>query len=102
MSVRTLSDEATAAIATDLAEAAASRRPIEPLTELYPGITVDDAYAVQELVARGRIAAGEAIVGWKLGLTSAAMQQQLGVDQPDYGPLLDAPRRPARRGDLAR
>ena len=38
----------------------------------------------------GTLADGETIVGWKIGLTSAAMQQQLGVDQPDYGPILSA------------
>jgi 2-keto-4-pentenoate hydratase len=85
---RVLSDDLVAAIARDLAEALASRRPVPPLTEQHPGISVADAYAVQELVARARIEAGETVVGWKLGLTSAAMQQQLGVDRPDYGPLL--------------
>jgi 2-keto-4-pentenoate hydratase len=51
-------------------------------------MTPADAYAVQAVVAARRRAAGETVIGWKLGLTSAAMQQQLGVDQPDYGPLL--------------
>ena len=48
-----------------------------------------DAYAIQQRVVAGRLTDGARIVGWKIGLTSLAMQQQLGVDQPDYGPILD-------------
>lgn len=88
MSERTLSPEMIERFAGDLVRAAVTKVPIEPLTDAHPGMTVADAYAVQEIVARRRRDAGEAIIGWKLGLTSAAMQQQLGVDQPDYGPLL--------------
>jgi 2-keto-4-pentenoate hydratase len=75
-------------MADDLIAATASRVPIEPLTDGQPGMTIHDAYAVQELVVQHRRAGGESLVGWKLGLTSTAMQQQLGVDQPDYAPLL--------------
>jgi 2-keto-4-pentenoate hydratase len=88
MSGRTLSDDVVAAIAAELAEAAASRSPLAPLSERHPAMSVADAYAIQEQVARRRIETGESLIGWKLGLTSVAMQQQLGVDQPDYGPLL--------------
>ena len=85
---RRLDDAAVAALAAALVDAATRRTPVPPMTDEHPEITVADAYAVQGAVARSRIEAGETIVGWKLGLTSAAMQQQLGVDQPDYGPLL--------------
>lgn len=88
MTDRRLSDDLVAGMAVALARAADQRRPISPLTDDHPEMTVADAYAIQELVARARIEGGEQIIGWKLGLTSAAMQQQLGVDQPDYGPLL--------------
>ena len=55
----------------------------------YPGMTLDEAYAVQAaLVARKR-AAGARVIGWKIGLTSRAMQQALGIDTPDSGVLLD-------------
>jgi 2-keto-4-pentenoate hydratase len=47
-----------------------------------------EAYAIQERIVATRLAAGETIVGWKVGLTSKAMQDQLGVDQPDYAPIL--------------
>ncbi|MFN4202156.1 MAG: 2-oxo-hept-4-ene-1,7-dioate hydratase [Tabrizicola sp.] len=56
---------------------------------LHPGMTLDEAYAVQAaLVARKR-AAGARGIGWKIGLTSRAMQQALGIDTPDSGVLLD-------------
>jgi len=74
------------AIAAQLA-AAYSGATIEPLTATYPGLSVDDAYAIQQCQTERRIAAGAVISGFKIGLTSAAMQQQLQVDQPDYGHL---------------
>jgi 2-keto-4-pentenoate hydratase len=64
------------------------RRPIAPLTDAEPDLSIDDAYAIATLVVDARRAAGAAIVGHKIGLTSVAVQQQLGVDQPDYGALL--------------
>jgi 2-oxopent-4-enoate hydratase len=69
-----------------LAAAAAERRPIPPLSETYPELTVEDAYAIQ---AEGIARRGGVIRGRKAGLTSAAMQAQLGVDEPDFGTLLD-------------
>jgi 2-keto-4-pentenoate hydratase len=62
---------------------------IAPLREQYPTITGDDAYAIQRLNTERRLAGGARIVGAKIGLTSAAVQKQLGVDQPDYGVLFD-------------
>jgi 2-oxopent-4-enoate hydratase len=75
-------------IANRLARAALERTPIEPLTETYPNLKPADAYAIQQEVAAARFKRGEALVGWKLGLTSRAMQEQLQVREPDYGPLL--------------
>jgi 2-keto-4-pentenoate hydratase len=76
------------AAAQGLIEAEHDRAPIEQLSVSHPGLDVGDAYRIQEAVVARRIAAGERIVGWKVGLTSRAMQLQLGVDQPDYGPIL--------------
>jgi 2-keto-4-pentenoate hydratase len=72
-----------------LREAYASRRTIEPLTSTFTGMSVDDAYDVQLfwVAEQGRV--GRKVRGHKVGLTSAAMQRQLGVDQPDFGHLLD-------------
>lgn len=82
-------DGATAeALADRLWIAAADRRPIPPIGPDHPGMDAHDAYRVQSCIVRRRQAAGESIVGWKLGLTSKAMQDQLGVDQPDYAPIL--------------
>jgi 2-oxopent-4-enoate hydratase len=64
------------------------RVPIPPLTDGWPAISPVDAYAIQERIVAAHMAAGETIVGWKVGLTSKAMQDQLGVDQPDYAPIL--------------
>jgi 2-keto-4-pentenoate hydratase len=64
------------------------RRPIAPITDAEPDLSIDDAYAIATFVVDARRAAGATIVGHKIGLTSVAVQQQLGVDQPDYGALL--------------
>ena len=64
--------------------------PIDPLTETYPGIDVVDAYEIQLINIRRRIAAGARVRGHKVGLSSPVMQQMMGVDEPDYGHLLDA------------
>jgi 2-keto-4-pentenoate hydratase len=74
-------------IATRLQEAEASRRPIDPIAVDIGAGQVDVAYAVQTEVTRRGIANGRRLVGRKIGLTSKAVQQQLGVDQPDYGAL---------------
>src|SRR5262245_18688340 len=62
--------------------------PIEPPTKTYPEMTVADAYDVQRAQVGRWVSDGAVIKGHKVGLTSAAMQRQLGVDQPDYGHLL--------------
>jgi len=75
--------------AGELYSAVASRQPVEPLTDRAPGLTVEDAYAIQTRVIDRRVAAGARVIGRKIGLTSAPMQQMLGVDEPDFGVLLD-------------
>src|SRR6266511_1815828 len=74
-------------VAGELLAAYRSGKTLPPLTGTYADMTVDDAYAVQRRQADRRTSAGAGIVGFKIGLNSAAMQQQLGVDQPDYGHL---------------
>jgi 2-keto-4-pentenoate hydratase len=75
-------------VAGRLLAAYESREPIPPLTSTYEGMTLEDAYAIQLLQVK-RLAARAHRAGHKVGLTSAAMQQQLGVTEPDYGHLLD-------------
>ena len=76
-------------LAADLAQAERSREPIAPLTSAYPDIDVVDAYEIQLINIRQRVAEGARILGHKVGLSSLAMQQMMGVDEPDYGHLLD-------------
>jgi len=64
------------------------RSPIPALTERFPDMTAEDAYAVQQGLVAGLLAEGDSIIGYKLGLTSRPMQEMLGVDQPDYAPVL--------------
>ena len=75
-------------IADALAVAERDRTPIDPLTDRYPDIDVVDAYEIQLLNIRRRLADGARVVGHKVGLSSKAMQQMMNVDEPDYGHLL--------------
>jgi 2-keto-4-pentenoate hydratase len=71
-----------------LVSAERSSEPIPPLSQTFPAIDVDDAYAIQRMGVAQRMAAGARLAGHKVGLTSLAMQQQLNVTEPDYGHLL--------------
>ncbi|MDV6014090.1 2-keto-4-pentenoate hydratase [Haloechinothrix sp. LS1_15] len=64
------------------------RIPISPIVEDFPEATTDDAYRIQQEQVRQWVAAGQTVNGHKVGLSSAAMQRQMGVHQPDYGHLL--------------
>lgn len=75
--------------ADSLYAAQANRTPIPPLTQSYPNIAVADAYTVQRLTLERHLAEGAAVSGHKIGLTSAPMQKLLGVDEPDFGYILD-------------
>src|SRR5437016_10328000 len=76
-------------LAADLAQAERSREAIAPLTAAYPDIDVVDAYEIQLINIRQRVAEGARVVGHKVGLSSEAMQKMMNVDEPDYGHLLD-------------
>ncbi len=64
-------------------------KSIDPITVEHPDLTLDDAYAVQQAWIDLQIADGAKVVGRKIGLTSRAMQQQMKIDEPDFGTLLD-------------
>ncbi len=83
-----LTPEQLDAAALSLWEADASKRSIAPLTETYPGIDVVDAYEIQLRNVAKRLARGAQVRGHKVGLSAKAMQQMLGVHEPDYGHLL--------------
>jgi len=76
--------------AARLAQAAADREPIAPLTDAVSELTIEDAYAIAQRIVERRVQGGARVVGHKIGLTSLAVQQQLGVSEPDFGALLDA------------
>jgi len=80
--INTLGDELYAAL-TDV-------QVVEPLTNRHPDITIDDAYAIQQRLIARRLEAGETIIGKKIGVTSKAVMDMLGVYQPDFGMLTDA------------
>ncbi|QIV79809.1 2-keto-4-pentenoate hydratase (plasmid) [Mycolicibacterium frederiksbergense] len=75
------------AAADRIETAAATRRAASPVRNLIGGTSIDAAYAVQQELIDRRVAGGEVIVGRKIGLTAPSVQQQLGVDQPDFGVL---------------
>ncbi|WP_321803407.1 2-keto-4-pentenoate hydratase [Burkholderia sp. BCC1988] len=75
------------AAADALLHAARTQRAIAPLRETYPHFNGDDAYAVQEINTRRQLESGARLIGRKIGLTTHSVQQQLGVDQPDFGML---------------
>ena len=64
------------------------KQPVAPLRERSPEITIEDAYRIQERFVARRVAAGETIIGKKIGATSKPVQEFLGVYQPDFGMLL--------------
>lgn len=77
-------------LADHLAEASRGGVGVAPITAIDPLISVEEAYHVQLTTIRRKVNAGACITGKKIGLTSLAMQTLLGVDQPDYGHLLDS------------
>jgi len=76
-------------IAQILADAYVSKQAVAPPIAADPNLTIDEAYAIQLQQVKARCQAGAMIKGYKVGLTSKAMQDQLGVDQPDFGHLMD-------------
>lgn len=78
---QTLGDELYAALR--------DRQTVEPLSARHPEITIADAYAIQQRLLARRLAAGERVVGKKIGVTSQAVMDMLGVFQPDFGWLTD-------------
>jgi len=82
-----ISQDVIEAAAQRLREAQVQRKPCAPVRELIGEADIDAAYAVQKVNNDLRVAQGAVVVGQKIGLTSLAVQKQLGVDQPDFGLL---------------
>lgn len=84
-----MTPEDHARAAADLLEAEATGKQIGLLTLRHPEMGMDDAYAVQNAIYRAKLAQGRTVIGWKIGLTSKAMQYALNIDIPDSGILFD-------------
>lgn len=84
-----LSDQDIQSAAADLLEAERSHVQTGLLSKRFPTLDMDGAYAIQSELVRQKIASGRHQIGWKIGLTSKAMQDALGIDIPDSGVLLD-------------
>ena len=76
-------------LASRLIEAEATCQQIGLLSDLHPDMGMDDAYAIQKAILKHKLALGRTVMGWKIGLTSRAMQQALNIDIPDSGVLFD-------------
>jgi 2-oxopent-4-enoate/cis-2-oxohex-4-enoate hydratase len=77
-------------LAAELHAALRGRHTVEPLIARHPELDLDDAYQISRALLRRRLDDGERLVGKKIGVTSRAVQDMLGVHQPDFGYLTDA------------
>ena len=84
-----MTPEEHAAAAADLIMAEQTGQQIGLLSLRHPEMTMDDAYAIQKAMEQAKLKAGRKVIGWKIGLTSKAMQYALGIDIPDSGILFD-------------
>lgn len=82
-----VTDEQARQFAEQLYDARRTRTPISAFTDAQPDLGMEDGYAIQQHLVRRLLDDGETVVGYKLGLTSLPMQQLLGVDSPDFGPV---------------
>ena len=72
-----------------LMEAEKTRKQAVQLSTTWPGITIEDAYAISTVAHKRKLAAGRKLIGHKVGLTSKAMQRSSNIDEPDFGYLHD-------------
>jgi 2-keto-4-pentenoate hydratase len=85
-----LKDDDVKKAAADLYNAHKSRETVDPLTDRFAEITIEDSYRIQMKNVRRRLGEGERIIGKKIGLSSFAMQKMFGVFEPDYGHLFES------------
>ena len=85
----TLQPDQIAALASELREARRTRVQLRHFSRRFPGMTIDDGYAIQRAWVELELADGRAIRGRKIGLTSRAMQQASQITEPDHAPLMD-------------
>ena len=83
------SQEQIQVLARELHDSEKSRVQVEHFSKRFPGMTIEDGYAISRAWVDMKIAEGRKPIGHKIGLTSRAMQQSSQIDEPDYGTLLD-------------
>jgi 2-oxo-hept-3-ene-1,7-dioate hydratase len=83
------SQDLIAQLAAELDASEQSRVQLEHFSKRFPGMTIEDGYAVSRAWVQRKVAAGRKVIGHKIGLTSRAMQLSSQIDEPDYGTLLD-------------
>jgi 2-oxo-hept-3-ene-1,7-dioate hydratase len=83
------SEELTAQLAAELDQSERTRVQVEHFSKRYPGMTIEDGYAVSRAWMKLKAAQGRRVIGHKIGLTSRAMQISSQISEPDYGTLLD-------------
>ncbi|RZJ26955.1 MAG: 2-oxo-hepta-3-ene-1,7-dioic acid hydratase [Haliea sp.] len=76
-------------LAAELQQAELARVQVEHFSKRFPGMTIEDGYAISRAWVKHKISEGRIARGHKIGLTSRAMQQSSQIDEPDYGTLLD-------------
>ena len=84
-----MTPEAISACAETLLQAESGRVQRGLISAQHPAATLDDAYAIQSALVSRKLAGGRKVTGWKIGLTSRAMQNALNITTPDSGVLLD-------------
>ena len=85
----TMTPEQITSEAARLYQAEIDRQQVRATKYFYPDMTMDDSYAIQKAGIDLKISKGRRVVGYKIGLTSRAMQMAMNIDEPDYGVLLD-------------
>jgi 2-oxo-hept-3-ene-1,7-dioate hydratase/2-keto-4-pentenoate hydratase len=87
----TVPDEITRAkIASDILDVYNTRKRLPPLNVTYPELEEEDSYRIQQAVIQGRVSEeGVSVRGYKIGLTSKPMQEQMGSSEPDFSAITD-------------
>lgn len=88
----TLSKEQVQTAADALLRAERAKEQISPITQSYPDMSMEDAYAIQSAWVKRKVSEGDPVIGYKIGLTSRVMQRAMNIDTPDFGVLLESMR----------
>ncbi len=87
-------------LAAELEQSAQTRTPVEHFSKRHPGMTIEDGYRIGRAWVELQKAAGQTVIGHKIGLTSRAMQISSQIDEPDFGTLLGSMLYTAQHGEV--